>query len=176
MSNTGRCRQCSKKHHNSLHKDTDTNPMEAEGATETTSHAESVNSIEPTPKLEASLQMTNQVIVESPEGKQLQARALLDPGASVLLVTQHIVQQLQLPKYTQNLDITGAQGTSTGNSHYAVTLLVKPTSAGSSPLCLTAALVPRVTCDLPLERAPGVRTLNYIKNLKLADPNFDQPW
>ena len=35
-------------------------------------------------------------------------------------------------------------------------------------------MVPKVTCDPPLQRANGVRDLPHIKNLSLADPHFDQ--
>ena len=35
-------------------------------------------------------------------------------------------------------------------------------------------MVPKVTCDLSLQRANGVRDLPHIKNLSLADPHCDQ--
>ena len=35
--------------------------------------------------------------------------------------------------------------------------------------------VPKVACDLPLQEASGVRNLDFLKDLHLADPNFDMP-
>ena len=73
-------------------------------ATATLNMATPVNLVEPT------LQMTAQVILESTDGKQFLARALLDPGASISLVGRKVVQQLQLKKHPHKLCITGAQG------------------------------------------------------------------
>ena len=39
----------------------------------------------------------------------------------------------------------------------------------------TAAVVPKVTCRLPVQGAAGVRRLEHLKYLSLADPSFDQP-
>ena len=44
-----------------------------------------------------------------------------------------------------------------------------------TPLRLAAHVMPRVTCDLPLHQAIGVRQLPHISGLKLADPRFDKP-
>ena len=40
---------------------------------------------------------------------------------------------------------------------------------------IVAAVVPTVTCDLPLQGAEGVRELPHLKGLKLADPTFYLP-
>ncbi len=64
--------------------------------------------------------MTTQVILESADGKQFLAKALLDPGASISLVGRRVVQQLQLKKHPHKLCITGAQGVSTGESSHSL--------------------------------------------------------
>ena len=53
-----------------------------QGNAATVTAAALVSQIEPT------LQMTCQVILESPDGKQVLARALLDPGASISLIAR----------------------------------------------------------------------------------------
>ena len=40
---------------------------------------------------------------------------------------------------------------------------------------ISAAVVSKVTCNLPLQGAPGVRDLPHLKDLELADPTFHQP-
>ena len=40
---------------------------------------------------------------------------------------------------------------------------------------ISAAVVDKVTCDLPLQGAEGVQQLPHIKDLPLADPTFHQP-
>ena len=125
--------------------------------------------------VEPTLQMTSQVILEYPEGKKLLARALLDPGASISLVTKRVVQSLQLKKDSHKLTFTGAQGVSTGNSLHSAAFMVRAVQSNQPSLTLMAAVVPKVTCDLPLQGAAGVRKLEHLKNISLADPSFDQP-
>ena len=119
--------------------------------------------------------MTSHIILESPEGKKLLVRALLDPGASISLVTKRVVQSLQLKKDSHKLTITGAQGVSTGNSSHSATFIVRAIQSSRPSLTLPAAVVPKVTCDLPLQGAAGVRKIEHLKNISLADPSFDQP-
>ena len=119
--------------------------------------------------------MTSQVILEAPDGKNLLVRALLDTGASISLVTKRIAQQLQLKQETLKLSIVGAQGIHTGNSASSVTFTIKAVKSTSPKLSLTAAVVSKVTCDLPLQGANGVRNLPHLKELSFADPKFDQP-
>ena len=41
-------------------------------------------------------------------------------------------------------------------------------------LSMTAAIVPNVACDLPLQGAEGVKDHRHLKHLPLADPTFDK--
>ena len=89
------CKKWSKHHHTSLQIDTvaipsDTLP-EPVAAVSTATY---MTALEPT------LQMT--ILLESPTGKQLIARALLDPDASISLNTKCVVQHLQLQKQPNN--------------------------------------------------------------------------
>ena len=96
-----RCHKCGKSHHTSLHKDTVPAPQEASAAYATAEHttgSATVNIASAPPVFEPTLIMTAQVIIESPDGRQLAARALLDLVASLSLVTQRVVQYLQLKK------------------------------------------------------------------------------
>jgi len=119
--------------------------------------------------------MTSQVILEAPNGNNLRVRALLDTGASISLVTKRVAQQLQLKQDSLKLSIVGAQGAHTGNATSSTTFTIKAARSVSPALSLTAAVVPKVTCDLPLQGAEGVRNLPHIRGLSLADPQFDQP-
>ena len=48
-------------------------------------------------------------------------------------------------------------------------------SLTSKEFQISTAVVPRVTCNLPLQGATGVRELPHIQGLQLADPNFHMP-
>ena len=58
--------------------------------------------------------------MEAPSGKKFIARALLDSGASVSLVSNQAVQCLQLLKTYQPMSLSGAQGFQTGLSKHVV--------------------------------------------------------
>ena len=119
--------------------------------------------------------MTSQVVLESPSGKKLVSRVLLDSGALVSLVSNRLVQCLQLPKTLHQLSLSGVQGIHTNFNNCLVTFTVSPTQLSTSRVQLTAAVVNKVTCDLPLQGASSVRSLPHLKHLTLADPTFDRP-
>ena len=107
------------------------------------------------------------VMLEAPAGQQMQARVLLDSVASISLTTKRVVQQLQLNK---RLDISGAQGVTSSSSHSAMVSVISPGSEHSH-LSLTAFVVPRVTCDLPMQGSPLHGVASYhMRGLKLAFP------
>ena len=76
---------------------------------------------------------------------------------------------------SHQVSITGAQGTTTGNTACSVLFLIKAVTDAQPSLTLIAAIVPKVTCDLPLQGAVGVKDHPHIKDLALADAHFDRP-
>ena len=171
--NTGKCHKCSTIVHREIPaviaNQTSATTQDSRKASDTVSINASFSLLEPT------LQMTSQAILEGPDGKQLLVRALLDSGASISLVTRKVAKQLHLKLFSHNLSVVGAQGISTGTSHTCATFSIRTIRSVSPPMSLTAAVVAKVTCDLPLQGASGVRDLPYLKELPLADPHFDQP-
>ena len=131
--NSGRCRRCGKRHHTTLHQDNLTS-RDSHGASEnkgslqaltestasvsavSTNSSESAKSTLPHP----TLVMTGQVFVESASGQHAHARALLDSGATLLLITSKLAHQLQLPKELCSLSLTGVTGTTNGTTSHMV--------------------------------------------------------
>ena len=126
-----------------------------------------VHSASATPNVKPTLQMTSVVILESPEGQQLQARALLDPGASLTFITNRAAQLLQLRMRPEKL--------TTSSSSHSTNVTLKSYKTDESPLLVNAFITSKVTCDMPPQAAPTVRHLPHLKNLQFADPHFDQP-
>ena len=93
--NTGKCHKCSKSHHTSLHREIPTVTANQSSATTQDSRkaSDTVSINASFSLLEPMLQMTSQVILEGPDGKQLLVRALLDSGASISLVTRRVAKQ-----------------------------------------------------------------------------------
>ena len=85
------------------------------------------------------------------------------------------MQLLQLPKQGQWLSITGTQNMSNSINQHAVDFTIKYIRLNNPTLSMSAAVVPRVTCDLPLQETPSIKACNHLKDLVLADPQFDKP-
>ena len=121
------------------------------------------------------LMMTAQVLVKGPGGRQTMARALLDSGADMSLITSKLTQSLQLPKQAMVTDFCGAQRTPLKQSQSGTQLSICPVDQQGLNLSTLAAVVPEVTCRLPLQGASHVRDMPHIKALRLADPTFHAP-
>ena len=68
---SGWCRKCGKTHHTSLHRDTVTAPPAEASDTQVAAEQDvaTVNAAAPLSQIEPTLQMTSQVVLESPDGK-----------------------------------------------------------------------------------------------------------
>ena len=150
-----RCHKCSKHHHTSLHRDTQSvnatqtpNSPPTVDQSSSTSFVASLSPASINPSLstaEATLQMTSQMVIQAPNGKQLLVMALLETGASISLITRKVTKLLQLKGNSHKFNIVGAQGVDTGTATGSATFMVKAVNSESPPLSLTAAIVPKVT-------------------------------
>ena len=98
-----RCKQCSGCHHTMIHQDKA--PSSQPGSTQV---AVNTFSSSPTPSVPTSL---IDIVLEGPRGQRLVARALLDSGASMSLVSARAAQHLQLPRTNIHITFSGVQGT-----------------------------------------------------------------
>lgn len=97
-----RCKTCARSHHTLLHRapiinESNNQAVDSSAGPSTSSSSAgpaadnsgvsegSVNQVTPNSTMQASLSMTSKVILESPSGKQVVARALLDSGAGLSL-------------------------------------------------------------------------------------------
>ena len=126
------------------------------------------------PANSACLLMTSQVIINSPNGKQVVAQALLDSGATISLISKWIVQELQLEKSSCNITLACVQGVNLGSTNFITNFNVLAILSGSSSIPFSAIVVNKVACNLLLQVAVKVRRLPHLKDLELADPTFHQ--
>ena len=87
---TYRCRDCQQNHHTSIH----------QAATPPTPVNYSSGAPSQVPD---ALMMTAQVTLSGPGGQQLPARALIDPGAGISIVSSRVAQLLHLPPLYNSL-------------------------------------------------------------------------
>ena len=96
-----KCHKCQKPHHTLLHVDkrADNNQAEAKVPSHTAV------------KLKSSLLlMTCRVLVSTPDGSSVEARALLDNASSASFVSERLVQSLCLPRTRQSVRVSGIGG------------------------------------------------------------------
>ena len=167
-----KCRICQKPHHSLLHveeKASPPNPPAEDSITPISSHVAT--------RIQASvLLMTCYVQVEAPDGSLVRARALLDSASSASFVSERLTQGLSLPRSHQNAQIAGVAGLVKSSPLQSIASFNVVTSCPpGEKISLTAVVVPRVTCDLPLCPIPFSLKWSHISGLQLADPDFGVP-
>ena len=188
-----RCKKCQKPHHTLLHFD-EQRATESPGTnrgTMATSYTSATNdsSIDPRindsntavshtaiPLKSSTLLMTCRVLVTAPNGTSVEARALLDNASSASFVSERLAQNLRLPRSNQNITVSGIAGLQHKTPIQSVTRFeVSPVALSGKNIGVTAIIVPRVTCDLPLSPVPHCLSWRHLSNLPLADPSFGEP-
>ena len=127
-----------------------------------------------TPESEAATMMTAQVLLTGPRGERIKARALIDPGAAISLITSKVAQQINLPLAKTDLHFSGVSGAPCKPAKHCTELAIS-TLQGTKTLQLKAAVVPVVTAQIPAQEMAPVDDLPHLAGLPLADPTFHIP-
>ena len=120
--------------------------------------------------------MTCRVMVSAPDGSSVEARAILDSALSVSFISERLAQSLCLPRSNQNARISGIAGILHKSPIQSITTFhIAAAWSSSKKIGVTAVIVPRVTCDLPLHPIPFDLKWDHLSNLQLANPTFGRP-
>ena len=170
-----RCRKCQKPHHTLLHSEAkESTPQSAEQSL--TSAVRPVISNTQAGSTPNTLLMTCQILINAPDGTCVRARGLLDSASSTSFVSERLTQSLRLPRSSQSIRISGIAGLSHHSPLHSVsTFKISSVSSPSEKFQVTAVVVPRVTCDLPLQPVHVNSEWTHLSDLHLADPDFGQP-
>ena len=171
-----RCKKCQKPHHTLLHieaKEENTAVAPSPPTTSTTTPIPSYAAMGIKSNL---LLMTCRVAVEAPDGSSVEARALLDSASSASFVSERLAQSLRLPRSHQSVRISGVAGLMRNSStQHIANFKVSSLHYPSRKFTISAVIVPRVTCDLPLHPVPLSLEWDHLAHLRLADPGFGAP-
>ena len=121
------------------------------------------------------LMTTAQVLLVGPRGQEVKARALIDSGAGLSLVSKRVAQILELPLESSNLQFSAVQGAPCKPSNYITNPTFSPLQDRSKKISCKPAVVRMVTCDLPPEPIRPVNDLPHIMGLELADVDYHLP-
>ena len=171
-----RAKDCQKKHNTLLHEDrsSTTTSVQPQATQQTNAATHSATSEAVTPMTE-NLLMTSQVILTGPTGVSVTARALLDSASTVFLLSTKMMKILSLEKTNNSVCIEGVGSTATTTNHPISQVTLSSSYKKNWSREITIAGMDKVTRELPLQGASSVRELPYLKNLTLADNNFDKP-
>ena len=97
------------------------------------------------------LLMTCELLVDV-QGRRQKARAFIDTGSSISFIKCRLVNSLQAKKIPRTTNIVGIQGQKVSSSQCMVDLNLIPSTGRQSPLQIRAAVVEKVTADLPMEK------------------------
>ena len=170
-----RCKKCQKLHHTSLHRDVVDSappPLSVVSANTTTRVVSS-----PAVKLRSSsLLMTSRVLVFAPNGSCVEARALLDNGSTSSFISERLVQSLAIPHSLCSVSVSGiAESIANSNVKSVASFQIASTYSNQDKIDLTAIVLPKVTCDLPVDPVPLDHSWTHLNDLPLADPAFGEP-
>ena len=154
-----RCQDCRQMHHTSLHKATSVQVSTI---------------VSRSRQLPDALLMTAEVLLTGPSGQQLKARAFLDPGAGLSIVSSRVAQMLKLSLDPIEISFTTVQGTKCQGSQYLTDLTISSFHSSRKFDC-RPAVVKTVTKDIPNRLLAPVHDYHHLTGLCLADPNFNVP-
>ena len=174
-----RCRMCQKPHHTLLHveeKERVADPPPVGTALNPPNPTAPITSSHATTGIKSNvLLMTCCVQVEAPDGSTIDARAILDSGSSASFISERLAQSLCLSRCNQNTRISGVAGFVRNSTQSTTTFQVSSLHSPAKKFTVSAVIVPRVTCDLPLHHIPFDKKWSHLSRLQLADPGFGQP-
>ena len=159
-----RYKKCQKSHHTLLHIDAKKENAAVAPSPTTTSTTTPIPSHAAMGIKSNLLLMTCRIAIEAPDGSSIEARALLDSASSVSFVSECLAQSLRLPRSHQSIHISGVAVLMRNSSTQHITnFKVSSLHSPFKKFVVSAVIVPRVTCDLPLHPVP----------LNLAWDHFD---
>ena len=156
---TRSCRDCGQRHHTTIHQPQPVVPV---------NHAASVG-------IGTGLLPTAQVLIIAPNGRELKARALLDEGSGLSIVSSRMAQLLDLPLTPQKLTLSVAQGEVTQPLRSSTSFTLSSVIDRQVRIPCKAAVAATVTCDLPPLPIRQGSDLAHIMGLPLADPDYHTP-
>ena len=167
-----RCKKCQQLHHTLLHVDSPSDNHSSHSS-DTPSKVVSNAAV----KLKhSSLLMTCRVLVFAADGSPVEARALLDNASTSSFVSERLVQSLRLTRSHHNVSVSGIAGSLTNSPIQSVAnFQISSALSNQRKIDLTAIVLPKVTCDLPVSPVPFDLSWTHLSDIPLAYPAFGEP-
>lgn len=116
---------------------------------------------------------TAMVNIQSSDNQWHRARALIDQGSEICLISDPLAQLLELPRNTSSITVQGV-GTQPNKANSSVTMKIKSIYGNKPPIPVFAIVLPQLTSLLPSEKIK-VDHWPHLNYLQLADPTYNEP-
>ena len=120
------------------------------------------------------LLMTARVTLLGPAG-QITVRALLDSGSTLSIVTEQLAKQLKLEPTGKSVSISGIKSATDTQLHPMLRVQLASEFQPEWRADVAVASMKEVIRELPLQNVPHVRRMAHLRDLHLADSQFDKP-
>ncbi|XP_011883953.1 PREDICTED: uncharacterized protein LOC105571092 [Vollenhovia emeryi] len=180
---TKRCKKCGQKHHTSIHTanvSTNENKKSPEvkenlSSTVTKPEAKVLHSSVKNPLIVSQVLLaTAQVVLISENGRITKVRALIDQGSEISIITERVVQRLQLPRSPSSLSLIGIGAQKSNKTRGLTSFTLKPHFDSNIEYLVSAHILPKLTSSIPSTQLDKT-SWPHLSELKLADPEFAKP-
>ncbi len=125
-------------------------------------------------KFDPTIHMTAVVTLESSHGCKLRARAFLDTGSHLTIMTRRVAQLLQLHLHPEKLGMAGVGDVTTCSSHSSHVFL--STAEDATPLFLKVFVLPKFTGNMPPGSWTNVIPTNHRHPHEVQDISHSSVW
>lgn len=178
-----RCHKCGRKHHTTIHQNKSQPSNSESGSAKTTeATATSSKTTEKSAHVHSTFEQTvtsctflatTKVIAIAPNGETTKARALIDPGSEITLISERLVQLLKLPRKKSSIPLVGIGAKKSDNTRGTTIFKLKPHDSDHE-YCFSAHILRKLTISIPSVKITKPEW-PHLKGLKLADPDFLMP-
>lgn len=179
---TKRCLKCGHKHHTTIYQTkpvssnsnsdkSNESPLTSSKPAEThILHSSTKTQVVASPVLLA----TDQVTIVSHLGEKANARALIDQGSEISLISERLVQLLRFPRRKSFISLVGIGAQKSRRTKGLTTFLLRSHFDQESEIEVSAHILPKLTNSIPSVQLEE-RTWPQLQGLQLADENFLSP-
>ena len=167
-----RCRLCKKNHNTLLHTDAAANSTTVNHVIPT---AEGSSDATVSSQQKERLLMTSLVNLTSSSGQQIEARAMLDSGAAVFVLSRRMMSHLQLKPGDEWMTVSGVESAKNSPARPTTNLTVTSICNPGWSTTVKVVILPKAARDLPEHPLPPLDQMPHLKDLLLADPQFQTP-
>jgi len=169
------CRSCGKRHHSTLHLDSDSESNNATSkATDSPSQNPSttveVNSLltSALPRSRSQVLLATARVQVNASGRSIVVRALLDQGSEATFISATLAHSLRVKRIRMPVSISAVGGTQVGTVRQAANIEISPLSSAVPSLSTIALILPTLTSYAP-KRLADQSALSHLSTLEWAD-------